>query len=113
MTQILREEVRGGAFDYGGEPPAPMAVRLRVVQFFDDGSTRDIWRNAALPDVFADWDAALLAQRDAAGQSAGVMAQQVTALEATVKAQVEQITALTKERDQARAQYEQLSNRSA
>ena len=64
MTTVTHEELRGGAFDYGGDPPAPVAVRVRVVQFFDDGSTREIWREAKFTEVFQSWDNALLVQRD-------------------------------------------------
>ena len=108
MTTVTNEEVRGGAFDYGGDPPAPVAVRVRVVQFFDDGSTREIWRDATLAEVFASWDAALLAQRDAAGRTAGEKAVRVQELEAALEAATSQNAVLTTERDQARAQYERL-----
>lgn len=108
MTTVTNEEVRGGAFDYGGDPPAPVAVRVRVVQFFDDGSTREIWREASLADVFASWDAALLTQRDAAGRAAGERAARVQELEVALEAATSQNAVLTTERDQARAQYEQL-----
>lgn len=108
MTTVTHEELRGGAFDYGGDPPAPVAVRVRVVQFFDDGSTREIWREATLADVFASWDAALLAQRDAAGRAAGEKAARVQELEAALEAATSQNAVLTTERDQVRAQYEQL-----
>jgi hypothetical protein len=107
-TVITHEEVRGGAFDYGGDPPAPVAVRVRVVQFFDDGSTREIWRDATLTDVFSSWDAALLAQRDAAATAAGEKTVRVQELEAALETATAQNAVLTTERDQARAQYEQL-----
>lgn len=108
MVQMTHEEPRGGAFDYGGDPPTPTSARLRVVQFFDDGTSREVWRDASLQDLFASWDAGLKAQRDAVAITSGERAVRVQELEALTTAQAEQIAALTLERDQARARYEQL-----
>lgn len=94
MTTVTHEEVRGGAFDYGGDPPAPVStVRLRVVQFFDDGTSREIWREAQLVHVFAAWDAALLAQRDAQAAAAGEKAAALTAVTAERDALAAQVAA--------------------
>ncbi len=110
MTTVTSEETRGGMFDYAGDPPAPSAVRLRVVQFFDDGTTREIWRDAVLADVFTGWDAATAAQRDALAISAGEKATQIAALTAERNTLAEQLTAAIAANTQLQAQYDQLLN---
>ena len=108
MTTVTGEETRGGVFDYGGDPPAPVNVRLRVVQFFDDGTSREVWRDATLPEVFADWDASVEAQRDALATQSGERAQRIQEMEANAVALTEAAASAAAQADRWRAQYEQL-----